>query len=350
MKILFYTSVLSGGGAERVLCQLANRFSINNDVILVASYKTSNEYLVTDNVKKVYIDVSIKGKSFIRQIKNLRKLIKNEEPDVLVSFLPHPNFKILIASLGLKTRKVISVRNDPNREYNTLFKKVLASILYRLADGMVFQTPDAKKWFPKSLQAKSRIIMNQVDNQFFETEHILEEYYVATGRLNQQKNYPMMIRAFARFLNHYPEQKLYIYGDGKQDELVALINKLNVGNSIFLNGPSSDIPSVLSKSKCFILSSDYEGMPNGLLEALAMGVCCISTDCPCGGPKMVIEDGVNGFLIPVGDEDKLFDVLCMIESNAVIRNQISNRAKEKATTFKPEYIFKQWDEYINEQK
>lgn len=346
MKMLLYTSVLSGGGAERVLCQLASKLSHSNEVILAASYKTSNEYPVEQNVKKVYIDNSIENKSTIRQINNLRNLIKTEKPKVVISFLPEPNFKMLMSSWGLKTKKIISIRNDPTKEYRTYTKRLLAKLLYGFSDGVVFQTLDAQKWFPQKIQQKSQIIMNQVNDIFFETEHASEDYYVATGRLNKQKNYPMMIRAFSKFLKRFPNEKLYIYGDGDQSELNQLINELGVKDNIILKGNSSDIPYVLSMAKGFILSSDYEGMPNGLLEALAMGVVSIATDCPCGGPREVIEDAENGFLIPVGDEEKLFETLCMIETSVDLRKQISKNAIEKAKMFKPNYIFKQWESYI----
>ena len=190
--------------------------------------------------------------------------------------------------------------------------------------------------------------MNQVAEKFFSVKKEKEDYYVATGRLNQQKNYPMMIRAFARFVKDYPDEKLYIYGNGDlREELNELIKNLNVERNILLKGPSNDIPDVLKNAKGFLLSSNYEGIPNGLLEAMAVGVPCISTDCPCGGPKMIINHNENGLLIPVGDEDKLYEALCCLE-NEDLRKKISTNAKKSAESFKPDVIYENWEKYLKE--
>ena len=347
MRLILFTSVLSGGGAERVLCQLANRFAEKNQVTLVAAYSSENEYEISPKVNKEYLDLSLSDKNPCKQIVKLRQLIRREKPDVCISFLPQPNFKMILATLGIKTKVFVSVRNDPAREYKGVVNKLLAKLLYPLASGVVFQTKDAQSWFSCKVQAKSRVIMNQVAPAFFQRELGCSEYYVATGRLNNQKNYPMMIRAFARFLQSYPDQKLYIYGAGSlKEELESLIYMLGVSDRIVLKGSSSDIPTVLSNAKAFLLSSDYEGMPNGLLEAMAMGVPCISTDCPCGGPREVIENGISGILVGVKDETAMYQALCKIQENTELREKMGQRAKQEAMKFHPDMIFEQWNDYV----
>ena len=135
--------------------------------------------------------------------------------------------------------------------------------------------------------------------------------------------------------------------DGTREELNELIKNLNVERNILLKGPSNDIPDVLKNAKGFLLSSNYEGIPNGLLEAMAVGVPCISTDCPCGGPKMIINHNENGLLIPVGDEDKLYEALCCLE-NEDLRKKISTNAKKSAESFKPDVIYENWEKYLKE--
>lgn len=347
MKLILFTSILSGGGAERVLCQLANSFSKEHQVILAAAYPSENEYSICERVKKVYLDSSTETKNPVRQIAMLRRMIKTEKPDVCISFLPQPNFKLIIASLGLKKKVLISVRNDPAREYAGGLTRLLAKILYSAASGVVFQTKDAQSWFPERIIRKSRVIMNQVDPVFFQRELEDPEYYVATGRLNQQKNYPMMFKAFARFLEKHPDQKLFVYGTGVlADELQQLIASLGVQDGIILKGASNSIPDILAKAKVFLLSSDFEGMPNGLLEAVAMGLPCISTDCPCGGPREIIENGVSGMLIKVGDETAMFEALCRIEENDEYRAYIAKKARETAKRYHPDVVYGQWLEYI----
>ena len=347
MKIYFFTSVLAGGGAERVLCQLANKFSLENDVTLIGAYQQDGEYYTNEFVKKAYIDNSIKNKDSWRQIKILRQMIQKDKPDVCISFLPEPNFKMLLAAIGSKTKVIISIRNDPNREYAYRPTRILAKILYPLASGVVFQTEDAKTWFSKRIQNKSEIIMNQVDQIFFDSNRISEDYWVATGRLNKQKNYPLMLRAFRRLVDKHPREKLRIYGQGQlEKELHDLIDQLQLRDNVKLMGQTENVVDVLSHAKAFLLSSDYEGMPNGLLEALAMGLPCVATDCPCGGPREVIKPMLNGILVPVNDEDAFVNGLLMIMENSKATSAIAVNAKEKSKEFLPDVIYEKWDRYI----
>lgn len=346
MKIFFFTSVLAGGGAERVLCQLANCFSESNEVFLIAAYKEDEEYCINDAVKKIYIDKSIEEKNSLKQIVRLRNLIRIEKPDICVSFLPQPNFKMLLATMGLKTKVIVSIRNDPNREYASKSSKVLAKFLYPLANGIVFQTKEAKDWFSQSIQRKSSIIMNQVDQKFFEVKRSSSEYWVATGRLNRQKNYSLMIEAFKRFVYEYPSEVLRIYGKGTlEDELKDLIEKNHLENNILLMGQTNDVVEVLSHAKGFLLSSDYEGMPNGLLEAQAMGLPCISTDFPCGGAREIISDD-NGILVPVNDIEAFSAALISMQSNPERRNELGDKAKLMAERFKPRHVFDEWQCFL----
>lgn len=346
MKIFLFTSVLSGGGAERVLCQLANGLSVEHNVTLIASYKTDNEYFVDSSVDKIYID-NIKHKSFFRQITRLRKLAWTKKPDVCISFLPHPNFKLLISMFGLKTKTIISVRNDPEKEYASIVTRILAYTLYPFSNGIVFQTRDAQSFFPESIRKKSAVIMNQVDKRFFNIKRGTGEYWLATGRLEKQKNYPLMITAFANVCRRHPDEVLKIYGEGSEKEsLRKLIKQLGMEHNILLMGVTNDVPQQLKNAKGFILSSDYEGMPNGLLEALAAGVPCIATDCPCGGPREVIHTGINGVLVSINNKIELESAIEKILCDPEFSNRLEINAREMALKFNPVNILGDWTDYI----
>ena len=349
MKCLLHISVISGGGAERVLCQLANHLVTTGEVIMLVSHRSENEYELDGRVNKYYLDELENGATLVKQVKNIRKFIKNEKPDIAISFLPEANFRLLIANWGLKTKTLISIRNDPQKEYASNIYKAIANILYPFADGIVFQTKSAQEYFPAKVQRKSRIIMNQVVSSFFLTEHLSEDYYVATGRLNPQKNYFLMIDAFDKLVKQYPESELRIYGEGElRERLQKYIEELSLEKNIKLMGRSDNISEVLSHAKCFLLSSDFEGMPNGLLEALAVGVPCIATDCPCGGPSTVIENGVNGILTPVKNTEKFYEALQEIEDSPDRRKALSKIAKQKAEEFSPTKVFEEWGAFIEQ--
>ena len=306
MKILFYINVLSGGGAERVVANLASFLSESNDVTIINSFKTDNEYDVRTEVERVYIDkndYSSRLKKNVNRIRFLRLWIKKNQPDVCISLMAEPNLRLSIATIGIKTKTIISVRNDPAREYSGKFSRYLARFFFQRVDGCVFQTEDAKLFFSQKLQNKSRIVLNPVNPLFFDNERKpIEGNIVMIGRLTHQKNYPMSLEAFSILKERQINAKLHIYGDGTEKEsLVELIQERHLDNDVFLHGFSEDIPHILRTADLFLLSSDYEGMPNALMEALACGVPSIATNCPCGGPKALIQDKINGILVGTND-------------------------------------------------
>ena len=352
IKIMFYINALLNGGAERVMCNLANQFSERGyRVVFVTSFSKDDAYVLNTTIKRCNLETKESTdstfKKNISRTKGLIKAIKAEKPNVIISFLPEPNFRTIIASNISHVPCIISVRSDPAREYKPKNYFWAQKILYPLAGGIVFQTKDARQWFPKRIQQKSRIIMNQVDSKFFNTDHISDAYYVAIGRLDESKNFSMLIKSFGEFSKVYPENKLLIYGKGQEEtKLKNLIGELGLNEKVILMGQTDNVPKALSKAKVFILSSDYEGMPNALLEAMSVGVPVISTDCPCGGPKMIIQDNENGLLVPVNDEKAMTDAMLKIEGSDELREKFKLNSKKTAETFHPDVIFAQWEEYI----
>ena len=351
-RLLFYINTIGKGGAERVITQLANRFSeASYDVALVTSFPTDGEYIVGDNVLRI----SLEEKEVIQsrlmrnatRILKLRQVCKSWKPNVVVSFMQEPNFRTILATLGLPIKTIVSVRNDPEREYAGKIGRIVAKCILPMADGCVFQTEEAKKWFSKKLQSKSVVIMNEVSNTFFEAERCFTHNIVTVGRLAKQKNQRMLIRAFSKVATKYPERNLLIYGSGDYEEFLRQeISTLCMDKRIFLMGATSDVPEALSHSVIFVLCSDYEGMPNALMEAMAVGVPSISTDCPCGGPRTLIRHGENGLLIPVGGEDALAEALDRFLSDPEFAEKLGKQAKIDAKRYEPQKIFEEWKSFV----
>lgn len=349
MKILFYINVLSNGGAERVMSNLANELSLENDVVLVNSFRTNNEYELNSSIKHIYLDDnSYKGffeKNFAR-IKLLRKYLKKEKPDIAISFMAEPNFRLLLAKAFMGTKTIISIRNDPNKEYGNLLFKILAKSLFVTSNGIVFQTKEAKKWFPKMIQSRSRVIYNPVKQVFYDTKtNDNPENIVAVGRLSKQKNHKLLIEAFAEISDKITDN-LFIYGAGELEfELKKLVEKLNLNNRVFLMGNVQNIENELSKYKMYIMTSDYEGMPNSLMEAMALGVPCISTDCPCGGPRELMKKET---LCRVNDKEMLKDLILKYANDKQKLKELSLYNKNKSIKFKNDIITKEWKNYIDQ--
>lgn len=351
-KLMFYINAIHHGGAERVMVNLASQFCNKGyNVILVTSFKSEWEYPLDSRVKRVILTTNSGNfiqKNIIRTFL-LRKEIKREKPDVVVSFMAEANFRALIATIGTGAKNIISVRNDPNREYPNRLYKLLAKTLYRTSEGIVFQTKDAQNWFPKAIKKKSFIIMNQVDENFFISDNVPyceRRGIYTTGRLTSQKNQKLLIRAFSHIKDEI-DDNLYIYGEGElKEELQTYINELGLQKRAFLMGASRTVAEDIKKAKVFVLSSNFEGCPNSLMEALALGIPSVSTDCPCGGPRMLSKlDGC--MLVPCCDEKKLSDCIYSIATDSELSNKLSVNAKKTSMLFKSEKIISDWERCIN---
>ncbi len=148
-------------------------------------------------------------------------------------------------------------------------------------------------------------------------------------------------------MKYRPDEVLRIYGDGRlREELEALVDKLGIADSVEFVGVTSDMPSVYKDARLLVMTSDYEGMPNAMLEALASSVPVISTDCPCGGPRMIIKDGINGYLVPVGDVESLINIWRNISDNDLAK--LKKGAYESAQRFKSDSVLKEWLDYLSE--
>lgn len=355
MKLLFYIDSMHKGGANRVMANLTDYFANSGyDVILVndiLSGQRDPEYPVNPLVNRVILDVQGSSKVFsnLKRITKLRELIKAEKPDSVVSFMGPPNIRMLLASAFLKSRTVVSVRNDPTKEYGVgWIKRLIANVVFLLADGCVFQTEDASLYFNRCVRRKSKVIVNPVNEAFYGVDRSgTPRNIVTVGRLVPQKNHILLIDAFAKIADEFPEENLIIYGEGPlREEMEKQIADLQLTNRIFLPGSTSRVPEVLSEAKLFVLSSDFEGMPNALMEAMAVGVPVISTDCPCGGPRSLVESESQGQLVPCGDAVALSNCMKAILSSQKLQQELSIGAKKRAYDFLPERVFRQWEGFV----
>lgn len=354
IKILFYINTISNGGAERVIVNLANSFSEKDyEVVLVTSHYSSNEYPLKSKVKRLTLEKTNLKQSFIKKnitrVYRLRKICKQERPDIVVSFMAEANFRAIIATMFLGIKTLISVRNDPNKEYSKKIYRLLAKLLYPFASGLVFQTEEAKKWFSKRIQKKSKVILNHVDEKFYQTNYTGRRKNIVTvGRLEPQKNHKLLIEAFAGIANDFPNENLVIYGEGSQKEiLMNLVKRHDLEGRVFFMGTSMEIHEKIKDAKIFVLSSDYEGLPNVVMEAMTLGLPVISTNCPIGGPKMLIENNRNGILVSVGNVGELANAMRTLLSDPSFAEYLGKNAKLTSKKFEPNKVFKIWEDYIS---
>lgn len=321
-KIVFLCNCLHKGGAQRVLVSLANNMAEQGfDVSIIASFDNGT-YQLHDGIKVKYVGC---GK-YLKFIKVSRTEIKKIQPLVVISFEYFINLFACIACLGLKTKLIISERNDPSRVGSGFIKDKIRNFLYCFADILVCQTPDAKAYFPHYIQKKTVIIPNPLKpNLPYKYLGQRKKKVVTFCRLNSQKNLPMLIKAFHEFSKTHSDYSLSIYGDGEEKSNIEnLVKQYNLTSKVSIFKSCDNIHDLVIDSAMFVLPSNYEGLSNSMLEALAIGLPTICTDCPCGGARMIIETEKNGLLIPVGDTNALIKAMSKVADNNSFAERLSN--------------------------
>lgn len=365
-KILFHINSLGKGGAERVLTVLARYFAQDGYRVSIATlWRAENEYEVPAGVKRVNLgDEKASGGRLalaVRRFTGLRGLIKKENPDIVISFCMKANFRSVFSMLGMRIPLLVSVRSDPQIDYAP--HKFLTKWMGRKAAGCVFQTKDAQAFFGERLRKKSRIIWNPIDEKYLpenresvcrqEKDGGAEDIFIITvGRITFEKNQLMLLKAFDRIKDKFPSARVRVYGEGiggdAWKEMDAYIRQNGIAHRVEFMGPSSSLEKEIGNAALFVLPSNYEGMSNALMEAMVMGLPVIATDCPCGGCATLIKEGVSGFLIPTGDDEKLAGVMERVLSDEKLAKKLSENAGKISEKVKPFKIYEEWRSYAEE--
>lgn len=359
VKILLVIGGLSFGGAERVITNLANSLVKNGDEVILTGVFYKDPAYELDN--RVTFINGINGKNTLISMIKLRKLIKKSNPDIVLSFLTHINIATLIAGIGLKIPIVISERNDPVKTPTEKSRRIMRKFVYPFADGYVFQTKEAMTFFGDKIIDKSIIIPNPlyIDSSLSKNWDYPEENIklISVGRLVPQKRHDHVIRVFKEILDEIKDDSyiLEIWGSGpEKNNLLNLIRELNLVNNVFLMGESKEIHLEMNKAELFIMYSKFEGMPNSLMEAMALGLPVISSDCESGGPRFLIDNDRNGILTPLDDVVQLKKNVILLLENRNRRINLGLNAKEISIKLNPNKINDQWRNYllnlINEKK
>lgn len=360
-KILFHLNCFEQGGAERVVSNLAN-WLVQEDYEVVAAtqWQGGEEFALDSRVRRIHVGLKSEDEKknriskIILRLRYLRRLIRTERPDVVISFTRRPNYRALVSALGTKIPVITAVRQDPKSYYNSFSDRILIPLLYPRAAGCVFQTKEQMEYFPKSLQRRSRIILNPVNDKYLNVPEPekKEKLVVQSGRLVDFKNQAMLLRAFLKVHEKHPDYSLKIYGgdslDGTRQKLEKIIEENQAEGCITLMGGSDCLEKELPKAEVYAFSSDYEGMPNALLEAMALGLPVVATDCPCGGPATVITHGVNGLLIPVGDTKAMEAGINRLIEDRQLAQQLGRRARGISERINGRAVLLQWKIYIEE--
>lgn len=352
-SICIVTRNMMGGGAERVLSELISYMisekEIQVDLFLIN--KSPIHYSLPESCRIHEIgklsDQPVRDK-FMRYHK-VRKEIRKISPDVVLSMPEEIGIYVLLTMLGSGIPVVVSERNNPKVMPDKKITRMLRTLLYPFANGIIFQTQGAASFFPEYLRKKSAILPNPVEVNKL-PDPILdhrEKIVMSVGRFFPQKNFPLLIDAFAIFQKSFPDYKLLIYGEGPlKDEVETYASERLASSSFEFPGKTDKVLSELNRAGLFVLSSDFEGVPNALIEAMCMGVPCVSTDCEPGGPASLIRDGINGYLVPTGNAEKMADKMKVLAQDCKLRNSFSIESVKLRETLDAAVVCQRWVNYL----
>ena len=377
-SIAFYIGGLCIGGAERVICNLAEYFySEGYRVTMVTKVRDEKEYELNPGIRRIIADITPEEETGSRihnlfaRISKLKRIWKEVKPDVIVSFIRKNNLMAIASAAPLGIPVVVSVRSAPERELKGFGFKTISFLLFRQAAGVVLQTKEAYNFFPGYIREKAVVLPNSINPDFLKASEELtlattinhdkkmtvydrvpssvkEKRIITVGRIDDNKNQRLLVEAYVKIADHYPDWSLELIGDGSgRQALEEYVSTLPCKDRISFTGAVDDVAKRMSEASIFVLPSKIEGMPNALIEAMVMGMACISTDCPCGGPRdLIAADESNGILVPVDNVDAMAMALKRLIINDTLRENMGDNARKIITTLHPDTVNKQWKNYI----
>lgn len=348
-KIMFVIHALGYGGAGKMIVYLANHFSkLGYDVVLYVEEQLGKHYDMESGVR-VYQETEFFRNYYTRhfqQIFQLRRRVKEINPDLLISFQTNQNALSVLATRKRHIPVIVSERGDPY-QYHDIVAKLKTWVINK-AEGGVFQTKKAMQYYGKGLQARSVVIYNPNTVVGIERPVERNNEIAFVGRFDiHQKRQDLAVDAFKIVADAVPDVKLAFYGAGKEQEIIKeKVSRLGLDDRVIFKGLVKDVPNAIKESRMFLMTSDFEGMPNALIEAMACGLPCVSTDCSPGGASELIQSGKNGVIVPCGDAKAIASAMINLLREPVKAEAMGAEAQKIVKKLSPTNIYGQWDNYV----
>lgn len=356
MNILIVVHAIKGGGAERVAVNLANKFKRDgNNVYLSCDTQYPfaypvDEQIIVFNHREGCDNTNFWSRftwfRFLRMEKNFRTIAKQVRPDVVISFMTEMNIYVTLALLGTRIPIVVTEHTNVARMAGR-FNKLMYRFVYPLDAAITVLTHyDLKKWKKifHNVVCMPNPIPIEVDPAIYNNRE-RNKVVLAAGRVDawSVKGFDNLIRGWNMICGQNPEWELHIAGHYNEEDkqyLESLMN-CNSNKSIKFLGFKKDIGKVMSQSEIFVLSSRWEGLPMGLLEAMDKGCCCVAFDV-ITGPSDIIRNNINGILVKNQDVDELASSLLKVIDDAELRQKLAGNAHLSILKFSEEAISRRW--------
>ena len=355
MKILFLMSHMKSGGSERTVAYLSDYLAQHGFDVTVLTLSGEVFYSLDERVCLESLYIPSVPKHIIhrfwliaKRILGVKKFLKKNPVDVVFCMLPEMAKYVLNLHKKGDFRLITSERNNPACVTNEN-EIALKDKIFKESDGIVFQTKRAMEYYALEIQEKGIVIHNAVGNAYVyrltePTER--KKKIVSIGRLFPQKDYDTLLEAFRIVSEKQPEFTLEIFGGGPEEvRLKKLAEQLKIGSRVIFHGIHKDAIVQAADAACYVMSSKHEGMPNALMEAMAAGLPCVSTDCP-NGPAELIEHEKNGLLVPVGNAEKLAEAILKMIEDKPFAEACGKQAKRILETHAIDIKAKEYMEFI----
>lgn len=349
IKICLVIPSLRSGGMERVMSELANYFSNKSELEVHLICLSKNKLFYSINQSVILHEPEFERSTwFIYSVKTLfylRKNLKKLRPNTMLSFGETYNSFVLLSSIFLNLNIFVSDRSKPDKDWG-IVHKYLRKILYPQAKGIISQTTYSKIFLQKETKHQNIcVIPNPVDLENFSSKE-KKKIILNVGRLISTKKIEVLLEIFAKAKQN--DWKLWIVGDGpKRVQLEEIADRLGISTSVKFWGSQKDVALFYRQAAIFSFTSVSEGFPNAILEALASGLACISFDC-VAGPSDLIQDGLNGFLIPEMDKETYLEKLQVLMDDKELRNQMGKIAFETSQNYHISKIGEDYLKFITE--
>ena len=347
MRICAIIESMHQGGAERMLARLLNEFALSGNKVFLIVLEGDSFFDIANDVEVFLLNLNSKKRNlfsrFCSKQKIIVELIKELKPDVIFGIYFWP--LIYLALSHVKTPIIASERSNPLFK-KTLKERICKRVVFNRADCIIFQTESAKKCFNRKIQQKGIVIPNFIDDSIFNLNYSVPHdkdlfKICAVGSIKEEKDYFTLIRSFELLLKRNRRYVLYIYGnDYLNGRLNSFVRELGISN-VNICRPEPNIWELLLDSSCYVLSSLSEGMPNALMEAMAIGVPSVSTNCNFG-PSDLITNNETGILVPVGDYVSLANAIEIICQDYNLSVTLSENAKRRMKAYKSDMIFERF--------
>ena len=349
--IIIFSDGLGNSGVHRVTSELADAWARKGHHVTLVYLNTSkkgtdhNDFYWNKDIEFIEIKTTKRNlPKYLKACVCFTRILRKRKQAVAVSLSILSNFVLGFCSPFIRNQIVLSDRNDPTRRPEGRTKQKLRNWCFKRADTIILQTNDVKDYYIRNIGKEGLVIPNPVNETLpvaYNGER--EKIIVTASRLNKQKNLPMLVRAFTKLHEDFPEYVLAIYGRGEEEEhLKELILSLHMEDSILLKGFCDDIFNTIKTCSIYVCSSDYEGISNSLLEAMALGMPVISTDCPVGGSKLLINSGENGLLVDVGNDEMLYQAMHSLLSDPALARKIGKNAQYVREKYAIDAIAQKW--------